>query len=259
MSKDSTRIEMNEAQKHEVQMLRPIATDDKSRAEDGQSNSEPSSLWRSAYEKASDHPVATSVGVGLGVAAVGAGLYLSRGKIANLLAPRSQEVLVVEAAPFMGKAMKHSLEAAGHRVTWVTEIDKLRPLTGLAENGAEVSLKLNRFHTAFIDPNHVTDAALSFNKLAPFFHNGNVRTIGTSVMKDVNTKMIADGVDIAATKSTVLMSLVGKQLNLQQAVRSPGKAQGMLNRMEGSINSPEFAALRDRTNEIMRSFIAPTK
>ncbi|MCI0562247.1 MAG: hypothetical protein MN733_27490, partial [Nitrososphaera sp.] len=168
-------------------------------------------------------------------------------------------VLLVEAAPFMGKAMKHSLEAAGHRVTWVTEIDKLRPLTGLAENGAEVSLKMSRFHTAFIDPNHVTKAALDINKLAPFFHNGNVRTIGTSVIKNVNTKMLADGVDIAASKSTVLMSLVGKRLDLQQAVRAPGKAQGMLTKMEGSINSPEWAAMREKTNELIGRFIAPAK
>lgn len=247
MNKDSGLTPLNEAQKHDVHMLRPIAAPDGS-----QDTDEPSSLWQSAYE----HPVATGVGVGLGVAAVGAGLYLSRGKIANMLAPRSQEVLLVEAAPFMGKAMKHALEASGHRVTWITEIDKLRPLTGLAENGAQVSLKMSRFHTAFIDPNHVTKAAIDFDKLAPFFHQGKVRTIGTSVMEKVNQQMLASGVDIAASKSTVLMSLVGKQLNLQQAVRSPSQTQGILTGMEKSITSPQWAKLHDTTNELLTRFIA---
>src|SRR4029078_1575212 len=107
-----------------------------------------------AYE----HPVAVGAGVAA-VAAVGAGLYLSRGKIANLLAPRSQEVFLVEACPVMGQTMKHALETVGHRVTWVTEIDKLRPLTGLTDEGAQIALKMNRFHPAFIAQNHVTKAA----------------------------------------------------------------------------------------------------
>lgn len=210
--------------------------------------SEPSSLWQSAYE----HPIA----VGLGVAAVGAALYLSRGKIANLLAPRSQEVLVIEAAPFMGRAMKHSLEAAGHRVTWVTEIEKLRPLTGLAADGSEVTLKLGRFHTAFIDPNHVTKAAIDFEQLAPFFHQGNVRTIGTSVMGEVNKRMLSGGVDIAANKSTILTSLVGNRLDLQQAVRSPGQAQKVLTKLESAFDSKELAGLRTQTEELLKRFIS---
>jgi hypothetical protein len=234
---------MNDAQKHEVGMLRPLP------APEGE---EPSSLWKAAYE----HPVAVGAGVAA-VAAVGTGLYLSRGRIANLLAPKSQEVLLVEAAPFMGKTMKHALEAAGHRVTWVTEIDKLRPLTGLTDDGAQIALKMNRFHTAFIDPNHVTKAAIDFDKLAPFFHHGNVRTIGTSVMTKTNEKMLASGVDIAAPKATVLMSLVGNKLNLQQAVRSPGRAQGILTRLENSPSTPEWKRLHDETDALLRKFIAP--
>lgn len=241
MTRESTGITLNEAQVREVQSLRPVATE----------ADEPSSLWKDAYE----HRVAIGA-TALGVAAIGTGLYLSRGKIANMLAPRSQEVLIVEAAPFMGKAMKSSLEAAGHRVTWVTEIDKLRPLTGLADNGALVPLKMNRFHTAFIDPNHVTKAALDFDQLAPFFHKGNVRTIGTSVMSKTNEKMLSGGVDIAATKSTVLMSLVGKQLDLQQAVRSPRTAQGILTKMDDTIHSPEWTGLRETTEQLLRKFIS---
>ncbi|MBI2812338.1 MAG: hypothetical protein HYX67_16125 [Candidatus Melainabacteria bacterium] len=209
--------------------------------------SQPSSLWQSAYE----HPIAAGLGV---TAIAGAALYLSRGRIANLLAPSSQEVLLVEAAPFMGKAMRHSLEEAGHRVTWVTEIDKLRPLTGLTESGAEVPLKMGRFHTAFIDPNHVTKGAIGFDKLAPFFHRGNVRTIGTSVMSDVNAHMLADGVDIAAKKTTVLMSLIGKNLNLQEAVRAPGRTQAVLSNLEEKINTTELAGLRQQTSELITRF-----
>ncbi len=235
-------IEATLNQTSEAQTLRQTASHHS--AADG---SQPSSLWESAYE----HRVA----VGLGVAAAGAALYLSRGRIANLFAPRSQEVLLVEAAPFMGKAMRHSLQEAGHKVTWVTEIDKLRPLTGLTESGAEVSIKMGRFHTAFIDPNHVTKGAIGFEKLAPFFHQGNVRTIGTSVMPDMNARMLSEGVDIASSKSTVLMSLVGKNLNLQQAVRSPGRTQAMLSTLEGNINSAELAGLRQKTSDLITRFM----
>jgi hypothetical protein len=210
--------------------------------------SEPSSLWQSAYEH--------KIEVGLGVAALtGASLYLTKGRIANLFAPRSQEVLVVEAAPFIAKAMRESLQSAGHSVTWITEIDKLRPLTGLTEEGTAVSLKLNRFHTAFLDPNHVTDKAINFEQLAPFFHRGNVRTIGTSVIAGVNKEMLASGLDIAANKTTVLTSLVGKTLDLQQAVRAPGKAQAVLSALEGNINSAELADIRTRTNELITKFM----
>ncbi len=234
---------MNDAQKHEVAMLRPIP------APDGE---QPSSLWKAAYE----HPVAVGAGVAA-VAAAGTGLYLSRGKIANLLAPRSQEVLLVEAAPFMGRTMKHALEASGHRVTWVTEIDRLRPLTGLSDEGAQVALKMNRFHTAFIDPNHVTKAAIDFDKLAPFFHQGNVRTIGTSVMAKTNEKMLASGVDIAANKTTILMSLAGKKLDLQQAVRAPGKAQGILSNIENSPSTPEWKRLHDAADALLMKHMIP--
>ncbi|CAN5481777.1 hypothetical protein BH10CYA1_BH10CYA1_57010 [soil metagenome] len=208
----------------------------------------PSALWQSAYE----HKIA----VGLGVAALtGASLYLTKGRIANLFAPRSQEVLLVEAAPFIGKAMKESLESVGHRVTWITEIDKLKPLTGLTEDGTAVSLKLNRFHTAFLDPNHVTEKAMSFDQLAPFFHRGNVRTFGTSVMSGTNKEMLASGIDIAANKTTVLTALVGKTLDLQQAVRAPVKTQAILSTLEGNINSAELANIRAKTNELVMKFM----
>ena len=199
-----------------------------------------------------EHPVA----IGLGVTTLaGAALLLNRGRIANALVPRSQNVLVVEAAPFIGKAMKHSLQEAGHRVTWVTEIDSLRPLVGMTDEGAQVALKMSRFHTAFIDPNHVTKAAIDFDKLAPFFHSGNVRTIGTSVMSKTNETMLAKGVDIAADKTTVLMSLVGKRLDLQQVVRSPGSAQKMLTDMKSSVDTEEMLALRKRTEQLVTEFL----
>ncbi len=236
-------LEANIKQPLESQIGTQSPVHDLARQESG-----PSSIWQSAYEH--------KIEVGLGVAALtGVSLYLTKGRIANLFAPRSQEVLVVEAAPFIAKAMKESLESVGHKVTWITEIDKLRPLTGLTEDGTAVSLKLNRFHTAFIDPNHVTEKAINFDQLAPFFHRGNVRTIGTSVMKGVNKEMLASGLDIAASKTTVLTSLVGKTLDLQQAVRAPGKVQAVLSTLEGKINTAELADIRARTNELMTKFM----
>jgi hypothetical protein len=74
-------------------------------------------------------------------------------------------------------------------------------------------------------------------------------------MKGVNKEMLASGLDIAASKTTVLTSLVGKTLDLQQAVRAPGKVQAVLSTLEGKINTAELADIRARTNELMTKFM----
>lgn len=210
----------------------------------------PSSLWQSAY----DHPVTTGLAVGAGLAVAGAALYVSRGRMANIFASHSQEVLVVEAAPFMGRAMKGSLEAAGHKVTLVTEIASLNPLTGTTIDGAEILLNLRRFNTAFVDPNHVHQSAVGFDKLAPLFRNADVRTIGTSVMSATNKDMLANGIDIAGKKQIVVASLVGNKLNLQEAVRTPQQAQQALNLLDAKFNTKEFAELHNRTSELLNKY-----
>ncbi|HEY9784057.1 MAG TPA: hypothetical protein V6D17_01560 [Candidatus Obscuribacterales bacterium] len=205
---------------------------------------EPSSLWRTAYE----HPVETGIALA-GAAAATAAVVFSRGKLARLLPHR--EVLVVEAAPYMGKAMKKALQDQGHTVTWVTEINRLRPLTALTDEGKEIGLNLRRFHTAFLDPNHVHKAVPEFADLVPVFRHNNVRTIGTSVMDNVNQKMLAAGVDAAGNKPIVLASIVGNKLNLREAIRNPGSAQKVFDWLKPRFNDPELKTIKQRTNDLL--------
>lgn len=225
--------------------------DDVLKAAHSESTSEPSSLWQTAYE----HPVETGLAVAA-AAGTAAALIASKGKLARLLAPRQQDVLVVEAAPYMGKSMRHALEQQGHRVTWVTEITKVKPFSGLTEKGDEIPLTLRRYHTAFVDPNHVHKSVPKFEELAPYFQRANVRTIGTSVMADVNQKMVSSGFDAAAGKPVVLSSLVGRQLDLRTAYRSPAHAREMLDSVSHRMGSPEFESVRQRTSELLKQYMS---
>lgn len=212
-----------------------------------QDTGEPTSLWQSAYE----HPVETGVAI-VATAASVAALVLSRGRLARAFAPKQQEVLVVEAAPFMGKAMKTALQEQGHNVTWVTEINRLRPLTGLSSEGKDVPLNLRRFHTAFVDPNHVNKAVPEFTDLAPMFRRSNVRTIGTSVMDETNQRMLASGFDAAGSKPMVLTSIVGGNLNLRDAYRNPASAQRVLDWMKAHYDDPVVSRIKGRASELIQ-------
>lgn len=209
-------------------------------------NDEPSSLWRTAYE----HPIETGLAVAA-AAATAAALIASRGKLARVFAPRHQEVLVVEAAPFMGKAMRSALQEQGHKVTLVAEISKLRPFSAITHEGDEITLGLRRFHTAFVDPNHVHKAVPSYAELAPVFRRNNVRTIGTSVMDNINKNMLENGVDSAGTKPIVLAAIVGRRLNLKEAYRNPEQAQRVFDWLKPRFNTAELETLRTRTNEVL--------
>ncbi|MBS2005240.1 MAG: hypothetical protein JST44_27245 [Cyanobacteria bacterium SZAS LIN-5] len=197
-----------------------------------------SSLWKSAYE----HKVA----IGLGAAALAAtALHLNR---------KGSEVLVVEAAPFMGKAMRDSLEAAGHKVTWITEINTLKPLVGITEGKERLVLSPKRFGTAFIDPNHVSLDSVDFEQVAPFFRKENIRTIGTSAMTAVNREMLASGFDLAGNKTAVLTSIVGRRLDLRQIGRAPTEAQSILSNLETKINSQELADARSQARALIAKY-----
>ncbi len=210
-----------------------------------QQSDEPSSLWKAVYE----HPVEAGLVVGAAAAATAA-LILSRGRVARLFNPKN-DVLVVEAAPYMGKAMKTALKEQGHAVTWVTEISNLRPLRGLTPEGTEIGLNLRRFHTAFLDPNHVHKGVPEVADLVPAFRHHNVRTIGTSVMDDINQKLLAGGVDAAGTKPVVLASIVGKKLDLTQFARNPNSAQQVFDWLKPRLNAPELTAIRDKTSDLL--------
>ncbi|HEY9730586.1 MAG TPA: hypothetical protein V6C89_01655 [Drouetiella sp.] len=207
--------------------------------------SEPSSsLWSSAY--------AHKIELGLGTAAV-----TLTAAAALHLAARGSEVLVVEAAPFMGKAMRESLASAGHKVTWVAELQSLKPLVGITEANEKLFLNPRRFRTAFIDPNHVSRDSVDFHEVAPFFRDAKVRTVGTSVMKEVNKEMLASGFDLAGNKTTILTSLVDHRLDLRQIQQAPEQAQAALANLQTRINSEELAAARAQTRALIAKYTPP--
>ena len=199
-----------------------------------------SSLWKSAYE----HKTA----IGLGVTALAATALHLNGA--------GREVLVVEAAPFMGKAMRDTLTAAGHKVTWITEINTLKPLVGITETKERLLLNPRRFGTAFIDPNHVSANSVNFEQVAPFFRKENVRTVGTSAMAAINEEMLASGFDLAGNKTAVLTSIAGRKLDLRQIARAPAEAQNVLSNLQSKINSQELADARAQARELIKKYAA---
>lgn len=218
---------------------------DRPEAKKGQSSEDDSSsLWKSAYEHK------TAVGVGVSVAATLAATALH-------LNGKAREVLVVEAAPFMGKAMRDSLTAAGHKVTWITEINTLNPLVGISEAKERILLNPKRFGTAFIDPNHVSADSVNFEQVAPFFREKNVRTVGTSAMAAVNKEMLESGFDLAGNKTAVLTSIVGRRLDLRQIERAPAQAQSLLSSLQNKMNSQELAEARAQARELIRKYTTP--
>jgi hypothetical protein len=204
------------------------------------SESEPSSLWNSAYA----HKIEIGVGA-VAALATAATLHLSA---------KGSEVLVVEAAPFMGKAMRDSLASAGHKVTWVSELKSLKPLIGVTETKEPMILDARRFGTAFIDPNHVSLASVDFHQVAPFFRDAKVRIVGTSVMEAVNKEMLASGFDLAGNKTTVLTSLVDHRLDLRQIDRAPVQAQALLESLQTKINTQELKNARAQTRALIAKY-----
>ncbi len=205
-----------------------------------------SSLWQSAYEHR--HQLAT------GVAEVSVGVAAAAALTALHLNGKGSEVLVVEAAPFMGKALRDTLQSAGHKVTWISEIKTLEPLVGVTESKKMLYLNPKRFGTAFIDPNHVSLDSVNFEQVAPFFKQARVRTIGTSAMGDVNEQMLASGFDLAGNKTAILTSLIGKKLDIRQIQRAPQQAQSLLSSLQNRINGPELAAERAQARELIRKY-----
>lgn len=201
---------------------------------------EPSSLWNSAYA----HRIELGVGTVAALAAAAA-LHLNA---------KGSEVLVVEAAPFIGKAMRESLAAAGHKVTWVSELKSLKPLVGVTEENGHVFLNPRRFGTAFIDPNHVSFDSVDFQQVAPYLRKAHVRTVGTSVMEAVNKEMLASGFDLAGNKTTVLTSLVDHRLDLRQIERAPAQAQAVLENLQTKINTQELEDARAQTRALIAKY-----
>lgn len=188
------------------------------------------SMWKEAYE----HPVRTGA-IATAVVAGGAALWA---------ATRRPGVLIIEDTPAMGMAMRDTLQAAGHKVTWVTHVSKLNPLTGIDAAGKEVAIAGNRkFKLALLDGDLGKDM-MTGPEIVGSLRRENIVTLGTSTMADLNLAMKTNGAEMAATKPVVFTSLVAKQLDVRQALRAPAEVQASLDALSAKFRSKEIEPIR---------------
>ncbi len=205
---------------------------------DDGSNSALSSLWKEAYE----HPVRTGL-----VAAVAAGAAIA-------LLQRKPGVLIIEDTHSAGMAMRDSLQAAGHRVTWVTHISKLNPLTGVEASGAEITIAGNRkFKLALLDGN-LGENVMNGPQIVGSLRRENIVTLGTSTENNLNLAMKANGAEMTATKPIVLTSVLGKQLDVRKAVKNPAETQAELDAFSAAYNSKEIRPIRKAAGEKLMEY-----
>lgn len=189
------------------------------------------SMWKEAYE----HPVRTGAIAAAAVVAGGAAIAL---------ATRRPGVLIIEDTPAMGMAMRDTLQAAGHKVTWVTHVSKLNPLTGIDAAGKEVAIAGNRkFKLALLDGDLGKDM-MTGPEIVGSLRRENIVTLGTSTMADLNLAMKTNGAEMAATKPVVFTSLVAKQLDVRQALRAPAEVQASLDALSAAFRSKEIEPIR---------------
>jgi hypothetical protein len=197
-----------------------------------------SSLWQDAY----NNPAKTGLELGAAALVAGGLVYAaSRGRIGAL---GKQSVLVVEDTIGMGKAFTEALESSGHKVTWVTGIKSLKPLTGFTADGGEIALN-KRFNVALLDGDLGKDR-LTGPEIVGALRDRKIMSIGTSTVESFNNGIKANGGDFAITanKGVVYQSLFSKQLDLRAAVKTPCEVQAGLDALKAVMRLPENEAAR---------------
>jgi len=206
-------------------------------------------LCKEAYE----HPVRTGL---IATAVAGGAIALAqRGKIAETLS-RKPGVLIIEDTPAMGMAMRDTLQAAGHKVTWVTHVSKLNPLTGVEASGAEITIAGNRnFKIALLDGDLGKDV-MTGPEIVSSLRRENIVTLGTSTMNDLNLAMKANGAEMAATKPIVFTSMVANQLDLRKALKDPAEVQAGLDKLLAGFRSKEIEPLRKAADAKLMEYLS---
>lgn len=211
-----------------------------------------SALWKDAYE----NPLRTAAVGAAAVVVAGALLYASKGRIAEGLLGSKGEVLVIEDTHAMGKAFSEALAEQGHKVTWVTGIKSLKPLTGLTPEGGELALSSRRFKVAFVDGD-LGKNMLTGPEIVGTLKDQRILSIGTSSVDTFNVAMRENAPGtIAANKAVVYTSLLGGKLDLRAAVRSPGTVQEGLDAFRAVMRSPENEALRKQADATLMKFLS---
>ncbi len=197
------------------------------------------SLWQDAY----DHPVRTGLGVAAVVGVGAAVLYATKGGAAERFFAGKPNVLLIEDTPGMAMAFRDALNTQGHKVTWVTGIKSLQPLTGFTPEGGEVALASKQWKLAFVDGD-LGKNRLTGPEIVGTLRSKNIMSIGTSTTEDFNSAMRANGASIAANKAVIFTSVLGNKIDLKAALRAPEVAQEGLNAFGAVMRSPEHATLR---------------
>lgn len=218
----------------------------KSTASDAEKNSSLAKLFDAAYE----NPLAT--GAALGAVAVGAAALCARGRIAE--AWRKPGVLLIEDTPGLGMAFRDALLASGHKVTWVSNIKSLKPLTGVAADGAELNLARQKFNLALVDGD-LGKGQLSGAQIVGTLKEHNIVSIGTSAVESFNKDMIANGASLAANKAVIYSSIFSRRFDLKTALSNPAQLQSKLDDFATKIRLPENAAMRKQADETLMSYL----
>lgn len=214
--------------------------------------SEPSSLWRDAYEhKGAIAGAAVGAALVAGVAAVE---HTPLGRMLGL----AKKVLVIEDTSIFAHCIKKSLLKQGENVTVLKGIESLKPFVGIAEDGSKQPLNLNKFRAAFVDGNLF--GKLNGPDIVPTLHGKRVFTIAMSSEKETNEAMLGLGANMGAQKPVIMQALREDSLRVPQSVKNPFETQGRLNNMRDHFHDPaDTERRRVMEKEMMTEFLEEEK
>jgi hypothetical protein len=219
---------------------RDIDSPEKLEKSDSSIASAASNLWQEAYE----NPGKAALVVGGAAAAIGIA-YAARGQ---------KGILLVEDTPYMGKAFRELLQEQGESVTWLTQIKRLQPFTGITNEGKEVVVQPHKFKFAFVDGGlkgsipqgeHVVDALKSYG----------LKSFGTSTDDVVNKAMLRNGAIVAAQKPAVLTALVDQSIDFGKVTRVPAQVQREMYSLTDQLRTPELIPAYKKADEMLMKFM----
>jgi hypothetical protein len=203
------------------------------------------------FDEAYEHPGKAAAVVG-GVALGAAALYAARGQVFKAC---SKEVLLIEDTAYMGKAFKSTLEANGQRVTWLTGVNRVSPLTGITAEGKEMVFDPRKFKVAFVDGD-LKGSYLQGQHIVNALKQSGLRSIGTSSEPSLNKLMLDSGATIAAPKATVLNALIENRISYRQVLGNPNRVQSSLNGLTEAMTGKPGKPLREKGDALLMKFIS---
>lgn len=206
-----------------------------------------SKLWDAAYEHKGE--IATAAGTLAATAAIISAAALTKGRYWG-----KPNVLLIEDTMGMGMAYKQALTDSGHKVTWVTKVNSLKPFTGVTAEGKEIALSNGRNRIAFLDGD-LGKGNLEGAQIAGTLKDHKFLTITTSTQPTMNAEMVQKGATVAGRKDVVYVSLLGDKLDLRSAIRSPSYAQKTLDEMQLALKTDALKPLRKRADATLMDYM----